>query len=84
MQVLGRPGETPNLVRVGLGRLPGGGEVRAGVRRMSSETRVTRGTLGHLVGLQCQVWFKYCLNCFLSPVTLAKFLNLTESWFPPL
>ena len=69
---------------MGLGRLPGGSEVRAGVRRTSSETRVACGIIGHVVGAQCQLWFKSCLSCSLRPVTLAEFLNLTKSWFPSL
>jgi hypothetical protein len=53
-------------------------------RRTSSETRMHMGTLGHLEGLQCKLCFKACLTCLLNPKTLGKFLNSTESLFPPL
>lgn len=45
---------------------------------------MAHGTIGHLVGLQCKLCFTRCLSCLLSHVTLAKFLKLTKSLFPPL
>lgn len=64
-----------------MGRLPGGGEVRAGVKRTSSETRLAHGDRRSLVSLQCKLWFKSCLSCFLSLVTFAKFLSLLSLCF---